>query len=381
MTQPDIRLSDITQLEDPFPRYREIRERGRVQFAPRVRAWLVAGYEEVASSLRDHETFSSAGIGEYSGIGRSMIFADPPEHNRLRGVVSKAFTPRSIAALEPRIREITESLLGTMKRDEAFDVVGDFAVPLPVTVIAEMLGVDPADRADFKRWSSAIVGNPMGDYMTLMHEFSEYFGRVLDERRREPRDDLISRLVEGNEGSVLSDGELMDAVMLLLVAGNETTTNLIALMTLLLARHPDQREHLAENPALIGNAVEETLRFDGPAHMIPPRTATRDAELGEVVVARGEQILTLIAAANHDPARFSDPDAFDVGRNDASANIAFGAGIHFCLGAPLARLEGRVAMSALLERSPDYRLAEPDQRVEFMPNPFLRAIRRLPIVA
>lgn len=367
-------------MNDPFAAYERLRARGPVTYLEERQTWAVTGFREVSACLRNHSAFSSAIGAGGSGLGSSMIFTDPPEHARLRGVVAKAFTPRAIAALEPRISEIADGLLDRLDRldGEVFDVVSDYAIPLPITVIAEMLGIDPADRADFRRWSSAIVGRAPMDPARLRREFGEYFGRVLDERRAEPRDDLISGLVAANEDDVLTADELMDAVALLLVAGNETTTNLISLATLQFARFPEQREAVLADPSTLPNAIEEVLRFDGPVHMIPPRIVKSEATLAGECIKPGAWVVLYIAAADRDPERFVRPEVFDVTRPDAAGHIAFGAGIHFCLGAPLARLEGRIAMQALLDRAPDYVLAEPDEIV-FQDNPFLRTMERLAI--
>jgi cytochrome P450 len=365
-------------VSDPYPAYARLRARGPVAFLEERGVWAVSGFDEVVACLKNHAAFSSR-IGDGgSGLGRSMIFADPPEHTRLRGVVAKAFTPRSIAALEGRITAIATSLLDRIDRS-AFDVVSEYAVPLPITVIAEMLGIDPADRADFRRWSAAIVGRDHMDPSTLRREFGSYFGRVLEERRREPRDDLISRLVQANEDEVMTADELMDAVALLLVAGNETTTNLISLATLQFALFREQREAVLGDPSLLPNAIEEVLRFDGPVHMIPPRLSRLETVIGGRTIAPGAFVMVYTAAANRDPRKFTDPDVFDVHRRDAGSHVAFGAGIHFCLGAPLARFEGRVAMEALLGRFPNYELAKPDEPAVFQPNPFLRTIERLEV--
>lgn len=373
----DLGLRDA---HDPFPEYARMRERGRVHRPPGRGGWVVCGHREVERVLRDHRSFSSEiGYGQM-GVGNSMIMKDPPEHTRLRNIVSKAFTPRSIAELEPRIREITVDLLDTIVRGETIDIVDRLAIPLPITVIAEMLGIDPADRADFKRWSNAIIGTVPMPPTQLQEEFVGYFSRVLDERRAEPRNDLISRLVSLDDAEALTMDELLSFVMLLLVAGNETTTNLIALSTLYLSRHPDQCEVLAGDVRKIPNAVEEVLRYDGPVHMVPPRVSRTSTLLGEVELPAGSWVTAIVAAANRDPDRFTDPDTFDVTRPDASSHVGFGAGIHFCLGAPLARLEGRIAIEEMLRRFPSYRLAEPDRPVAFARSSFIRTIERLPIV-
>lgn len=373
---------DSSMAADPYPAYDALLAQGPIVRNDAMGGLLlVGGYDETSAVLRNHDAFSSGGlVGGGSGMGQSMVFADPPDHTRLRGVVARAFTPRSIAALEPRIREITEGLVAGLAPGTDYDVVDELAVPLPVTVIAEMLGIDPARRADFKRWSDAIVGmGMMGPGPGGSAEFREYFEEAVRERRTRPRDDLISRLVQANEDDVLTADELSAAVVLLLVAGNETTTNLVSLAALNLARHPDQRRRLVDDPGMIPNGIEEVLRYDSPVHVIPPRRVLRDVDLAGSAVPKGSAVVTLLGAANRDPRRWPSPATFDVGRPDAANNVAFGAGIHYCLGAPLARLEGRIALEALLRKAPDFQIREPD--IEFHPSLFLRSIKRLRIAA
>ena len=374
-------LGLLRDASNPFPEYARMRELGWVHRRSGSGSWVVCGHAEVETVLRNPKTFSSEiGAGQM-GVGNSMIMKDPPEHTRLRNIVSKVFTPRSIAELEPRIREITVRFLDDIDVSGPFDIVDRLAVPLPITVIAEMLGIDPADRADFKRWSDAIIGTVPMPPMQLKHEFGGYFGRVIDERRAHPRDDLISRLVSLGDADALTMDELFSFVMLLLVAGNETTTNLIALTTLHLSRYPEQRAVLAEDVLKIPNAIEEILRYDGPVHMVPPRVSRTDVVLGDAELPGGSWVMAILGAANRDPERFADPDAFDITRPNASSHVGFGAGIHFCLGAPLARLEGRIALEEMLRRFPSYRLADPDAPVAFSRSSFIRAIHTLPIVA
>jgi cytochrome P450 len=370
--------TQIATSHDPFPEYARMRERGRVHRIAEHRPWMITGHAEVEAVLKDPRTFSSAIGGGPMGIGTSMLMMDPPEHTRLRNIVSRAFTPRSISELAPRIREITIELLDRVEVGTPFDLVEAVSIPLPITVIAEMLGIDPAHRADFKRWSSAITGVVPMNAWQLREEFARYFEGVFDERRREPRNDLISRLLAPTDEEALSMDELLSFVMLLLVAGNETTTNLIGLAALYLGHHDDQRDALAADPRLILNAVEEILRFDGPVHMVPPRIVTRDVTIAGFDLPTASWVMPVLAAANRDPLRFDDPNTFDVTRPDASSHVAFGSGVHFCLGAPLARLEGRIALEELLARG--LCLAEPDEVVRFADSSILRSVEALPVV-
>jgi pimeloyl-[acyl-carrier protein] synthase len=363
-------------LADPYPAYHAIRERGRVQ---RTSAghWFVTGYEEVSRLLTDPRFGEAAGRGgrirlsrdnregPHQLLGRvdTMLSVDPPEHTRLRRLVSRAFTPRSIQKMRPLIQEIVDELLDGLGDRDEFDLVSEISWPLPVIVIAEMLGIPREDRERFKRWSDAMVATLGGDYSSLdearrsNEELVEYVSGVIAERRKEPRDDLISRLVAAEEsGQRLSEDEMLGTIALLLVAGNETTTHLISNGMLVLLRHPEQMQRLRADPSLLPSAVDEMLRFTGPVHTTR-RTARADVTLDGGQIKRGEIVIGILAAANRDPEKYPEPDTFDVTRNPTD-HVAFGDGIHFCLGAALARLEGQVAIGALLARYPVLSLAE-----------------------
>ena len=362
-------------LADPYPGYRAMRDRGRVLQDPSGTHWVVTGYDEVRQVLTDPRFGEAAGRGgrirvslanaEPDGtLGRvdTMLSVDPPEHTRMRRLVSKAFTPRSIELLRPRIQAIVDELLDGLEGRDEFDLVSELAWPLPVTVIAEMLGVDAKDRADFKRWSDEMVATLGGRSMGAdvfekarksNRELAEYFQRVIGERRAEPKGDLVSRLCAADEfGETLSEDEIIGTCALLLVAGNETTTNLIANGMVALFNHPEQLERLREHPELLPSAVDELLRFAGPVHTTR-RVARADAVIGGEAIKRGDVLVAVVAAANRDPAKFDRPDELDVGR--VADHVAFGDGIHFCLGAPLARAEGEIAIGTLLRRFPRMR--------------------------
>lgn len=363
-------------MADPYPAYRAFRERGRVQ---RTSAghWLATGYDEVSSLLTDQRFGEAAGRGGRIRLSRAtregqqqllgrvdtMLSQDPPEHTRLRRLVSKAFTPRSVQKMRPRIQEVVNELLEKVDGRDEFDLVSELAWPLPVIVIAEMLGIPREDRERFKRWSDAMVATLGGDYSALdearrsNEELVEYVSRVIAERRKEPRDDLISRLVAAEErGQTLSEDEMLGTVALLLVAGNETTTHLISNGMLALLRNPEQLARLREDPSLLPSAVDELLRYTGPVHTTR-RVAKTDVSLGGTEIKRGEVVIGLLAAANRDPNQYADPDSLDVARNPTD-HMAFGDGIHFCLGAALARLEGQVTIGTLLQRFPGLRLLD-----------------------
>src|SRR5256712_9032405 len=363
-------------LADPYPAYRALRERGRIQ---RTAAghWLVLGYDEVSQLLTDQRFGQAAG-----GVGRirlsrttregpprllgrvdAMLSVATREHRRLRRLVSKAFTPRSVQKMRPLIQQIVNELLEGLAERADFDLVWDLAWPLPVIVIAEMLGIPREDRERFKRWSDAMVATLGGDYSSLdearrsNEELVDYVSRVIADRRKQPRDDLISRLVAAEEsGQRMSDDEMLGTVALLLVAGNETTTHLISSGMLVLLRNPAQMARLREDPSLFPSAIDEMLRYTGPVHTTR-RTAREDVSLGDARIRRGDVVVGILAAANRDPNKYEDPDRFDVARNPTD-HVAFGDGIHFCLGAALARLEGQIAIGTLLRRVPNLQLRD-----------------------
>jgi cytochrome P450 len=318
---------------------------------------------------------------------QTMLTSDPPQHTRLRGLVNKAFTARRLESLRPHIQEIVDELLDAMKGKRELDVIWDLGYPLPVIVIAELLGVPPDHREQFKHWSDGIVGSLGSAFaapdvqqraMDSATALVGYFQGVIAERRRAPKDDLISALIAAEEqGQVLSEEELLATLVLLLVAGNETTTNLIGNGTLALLRHPDQLARLRSDPSIAETAVEELLRYDSPVQATG-RVATEDIEVGGTVVKEGQVAFLLLGAANRDPAVFPEPDRLDLTRQD-NRHVAFGYGIHFCLGAPLARIEAQVALPSLLARFPGLRLATGE--LEWGGNLILRGLKRLPVVS
>jgi cytochrome P450 len=300
--------------------------------------------------------------------------------------VNKAFIPQAIEALKPRIRAIAEALLDQIQDPAAFDVIETIAYPLPVIVMAELLGVPTQDRAQFKLWSDqrarllepTITASEIQIAIQAAREFDAYFMDVINMRRKEPRGDLISTLVAAEEaGDKLTQGELLVMLRLLLIAGNETTTNLIGNGLLALLRHPDQLQALRHDPGLMPAAVEELLRYDGPVQ-IDGRTTMEDMEIKGRHIQKGQSTIVLIGSANHDPDVFRNPEQLDITRKEGS-HIAFGRGIHHCLGAPLARLEGRIAFEAILERFADIRLLT--DHPSFKDNVVLRSLRSLPVSA
>jgi cytochrome P450 len=374
--------------EDPYPVYRQLRDEAPIYRNPELEFWALSRWDDVAGALQRPRLFcSSRGIAVGTrGVPRTpmLIMLDPPRHTRMRALVSRAFTPRRIAALEPRIRAVAAALIdGFQARGEA-DLVADFAAPLPTIVIAELLGVPPEDQAMFKEKSNAMASFRPEDFLSPagrpglapMVALGTYLARVYEERRREPRDDLMSALLAAEvDGRSLTMEERVGFAILLLVAGNETTTNLISNAAVLLERHPEQRARLIEEPARIPTAVEEFLRFDSPVQGLA-RTLTDAVEIHGRRLAAGDQVLLLFASANRDPRRVRDPDRFDVTR-DPNPHLAFGFGAHFCLGASLARLEARIAFETLLARLPGFWLVEP--QVERLRSGPIRGVVRLPI--
>jgi cytochrome P450 len=318
-------------------------------------------------------------------LSRNMLDMDPPDHQRLRSLVSKAFTPRLIERLRPRVQAIADGLLDAVQDRGEMDLIDDYAFPLPITVIAELLGVPAEDRDSFREWSDAAVsGNTTQEHLDKvliphMQAFTDYLHALFEEKRKNPKDDLVSALLRAEEaGDKLSEDELLGMVFLLLVAGHETTVNLIGNGVLALLQHPDQLQKLKDDPSLIKPAVEELLRYDGPVETSTERFAREDVRIGETVIPRGEMVLVVLAAADHDPERFADPDELDITRVD-NRHLAFGKGIHHCLGAPLARMEGQIAISTLLARMPDLRLKGSPESLSWRPGLTLRGLRGLPL--
>ncbi len=376
---------------DPYPYYRPLLAgppRLLNLFVPMA---LVARYADAAEILRDHERFSSLPPRtpfieerlQIFGSAPRVVFSDPPVHTRLRRLVSRAFTPHRIRDLEPRIREIAKELLDQAVAKDEFEVMADLANPLPVMVIAEMLGVPPEDYEMFKRLSDAVVesdntppGTPIPDYIRQSFaQLRAYFVAEIEKRRRNPGQDLVSVLVAQEEADALTEEELIAFVVLLLLAGNETTTNLIGNGMLALGRHPAQMERLRRDPSLMPRAIEEMLRYDCPVQSTV-RHPKVDVEVGGVTIAAKTFTFIIVAAANRDPAQFPDPETFDITR-DPNDHLAFGEGIHYCIGAPLARMEGAIAIASVLERFPHLRLTDPDAPLSYKGSYFLRGLASL----
>ncbi|MEE8164803.1 MAG: cytochrome P450 [Myxococcota bacterium] len=378
---------------DPYGYYRKLRQHAPVYWAEQADAWIVSRYDDVHSILTRPELFSSDAMGAVltgqrnrpATENRVVILMDPPNHTAFRNIVSRGFTPRRIAALEPRLRGLVADSMQKIRGGACFDLIAELAIPVPVTIIAELLGVETERLEDFKRWSDAIIAAVSGsqrragsgDFSALaapLAEYDEYFQRIIEEREREPREDLISVLVRAQDGeSALRPQEIITFALTLLVAGNETTTNLIGNMVMLLLDHPGQLEQVRRDPRLIPNLIEETLRFETPLQFAF-RRVRREVEIAGTVLPKDSIVMPLLASANRDERRFERPDEFDILRSD-QGHLTFGFGPHFCMGASLARLEAQVTIEALLEELP--RLRRRSESRESIDSFMLRGPRRL----
>jgi cytochrome P450 len=358
--------------------------------------WWITRYEEAEAVLLDDERFVRdprlallpeqlpAGLPDFFAfIDSNMLNRDGEDHRRLRRLVSKAFTPRMIKRLRPRIREIADELIGRVSATGEMELVSEFAFPLPITVIAELLGVPIADRERFRQWSGAMVSPALAaaeleQADALLGAFVEYLLALFAERRQQPGEDLVSALVAVEDGGdTLSEEELCSMVALLIVAGHETTVSLIGNATLALLTHPDQRAAVELDPSLLPRAVEELIRYDGPVERTLNRWATEDVELGGRTIRRGETVIVILGAADRDADRFAAPDTLDLAAG-RDRHLGFGRGSHFCLGAPLARLEAEIALGTLL-RLRGLRLAVSPDDVRWRPVPLFRSLVALPV--
>jgi cytochrome P450 len=370
---------------DPFPAFRRLREEAPVHWHPTPGVWVLSRHEDVVAVSRDPATFCSSRGVLLADIERpimprqSIIYIDPPEHVKYRKLVQPAFGPGQLRVLEDRIVKLVDDLIGGINEGEAFDFIESFAAPLPLIVIGDMLGVPGEDRERFKRWSDAIIDagtQPTAENMAQSVELLEYFQGVIAERRQKPADDLISLLVQSEiDGERLEEFDLLMFCMTLLVAGNETTRNLLAHGARAMVAYPDERALLARDADLIPRAVEEMLRWGSPIASFM-RTATRDTELRGTPIREGDRLLMLYVSANRDESVFgADAEDFRA-RRDATRHVAFGFGEHFCLGAQLARIEGRIAFARLLERFKRWELAG---TIRYLPSVFVRGVVELPL--
>lgn len=400
--QPMIKLNlaDPQFKANPYPTYARLRAEAPVYRAPlrgKQMAWLVTRYDDVLSLLRDQRLVKNPLNARSEAqqakeqwmpamlkpLARNMLDLDAPDHTQLRALVQKAFTPRLVEQLRPRIETLTDELLTKAQRNGRIELLSQYALPVPLTIIGELLGVPPQDQHLFHRWSNRIVSlSTSTDLIRALPSlwlFLRYVRKLVAQRRATPRDDLISALVQAEEaGDTLSEDELLAMIVLLLIAGHETTVNLIASGTLALLQHPDQCERLRHDPSLIKSAVEELVRYVSPVELATERYAREELTIAGVTIQRGDMVLGVIGSANRDEAQFPNPDTLDLARTP-NRHVAFGLGAHFCLGAPLARMEGQIAITALLERWPKLQLAAQPAALQWRKNAFLRGLQALPL--
>ena len=397
----DLEANLLKPQANPYIGYRRLREADPVHWSDVQGGWMLSRHADVLAVLRDSTYSSDPRKGNMRvqqtddasmrpmiemALGRIMLFSDPPDHTRLRGLVSKAFTPRRVEELRPRIQQIFDELLDqAMAKGSTVDVIEDLAFPLPVIVIAEMMGAPAEDREQFKQWSRPlakmidpfVTDEQMKAAAMAAMAFVQYLVPLIEERRTNPQNDVLSAMVAAEEaGDKLETPELLANFILLLIAGHETTMNLIGNGLAALLAHPAQLDALRNEPDLVKNAVEEILRYDGTVQLTA-RTALDEKIIDGHTIEPLQQVIVLLGAANHDPAVFKDPDTFDIRREDVRHHVAFGSGAHFCLGAPLARAEAQIALSTLLRRYPNLELATDE--VQWRDSVTLRGVVDLPV--
>lgn len=388
---------------NPFPTFTRMRAEAPIcqelGLQGEGKIWFVTRYADVQAVLLDHKRFvknwrntrTAAELAQLPApseldnlLSQHMLNLDGADHLRLRTLVNKAFGARIIQQVRGRVQQIADELLAALPTSGTVDLIDAYAFPLPIVVIAELLGIPAADRDRFRAWSNAFIAPSLTEAEwqeaeKLLREFVAYLSQVFAERRRQPREDLISALVQAEEeGDKLSEAELYAMVILLIVAGHETTVNLIGNGVLALLQNPDQLQRLRQQPELIESAVEEFLRYSGPVERATLRFAAEDVELGGQLIRRGEPILPVLLSANHDEAVFAAADQLDLARPN-NRHVAFGHGVHYCVGAPLARLEGQIAIQTLLQRLPNLRLAAPVDSLTWTTVPILRGLKHLPV--
>jgi len=401
----DKKLVSKEFLIDPYPILHRLREEDPVHWSDSIGGWILTRYDDMVTTFRDVSRFSNEGrlakAVEYLPAEsrvqfktfeehyrmKSLIHSDPPDHTRLRTLVTKAFSPRLVEAMRPRIQEIVNELLDAVQGNGQMDIIRDLAIPLPVTVLAEIFGAPQRDQMLFKGWADDLlafqgVNKPSEETLArsqkALVEIREYLSKLIQERRREPREDLLSELVAAEaEGGKLSGSELLNSCITLLVAGHETTTSMVGNGIYALLSHPDQWQLLQSDPSLLASAIEEILRYESPVAR-QPRLMKQDTEMGGKHIRTGEMVFQMLNAANRDPACFMEPDRFDITRQ-RNRHIAFGLGIHFCVGATLARTEAQVVFSTMMRRLPKIRLAEvrPDWDLQ---KPNSRMLKTLPVL-
>jgi len=392
-------VTSATFKANPFPFYAQLRAEAPVfpVTVMKQRAWLITRYDDVLNVLKD-ERFAkdrrNAMTDEqlkkspwvppmFKPLEHTMLDLDSPDNTRLRALVHKAFTPRMVEKMRDQIQHLANQLLDAVEPKGSMDLIADFALPLPLTVVGQILGVPAEDNDKFHRWSKTLITSGTSRNLLVLipniMAFMKYLKKLIKERRAYPKDDLITALVQAKDGSdQLSEDEILAMIFLLLIAGHETTVNLIGSGTLALLEHPDQLEMLRNEPGLIKTAVEELLRYVCPVEMATERYAREDIEIAGITIPRGELAMAVIGSANRDERYFENPDMLDITRKN-NRHLAFGHGVHFCLGAPLARLEGQIALSTLIQRMPNLRLNIAPDQVRWRGTFVLRGLEALPV--
>ncbi len=394
-------LYSQTTKDNPYPVFAQMRLENPVYsqlgLDGKTKIWFVTRFEDVQTILhkdtlfvRDAKNALPAEKVPQPSPLEALMFShmlnkDGDEHRRLRTLVSLAFTPSRVRDLRPRVQAISDDLIATVKAKGRMDLMADFAFQLPTIVISEMLGVPAQDREHFKQWSEAVMTpaftpEAQAKAGALIQEFAIYLGELFAARRLAPQNDLISALLQAEEaGNQLSESELYSTVVLLIIAGHETTVNLIGNSILALMRFPDARAELQQNPEKMAGALDEFLRYDSPVERSFSRWAAKDTELSGHQIKQGDLVMGILAAANHDPEKFPNPEVLDLSR-DAKRQLAFGHGMHFCLGMPLARLEGEIALNSLLQNLPNLRLGVPEEALTWRTIPMFRSLNQFPVV-
>ena len=394
---PTVNIASREFKADPYPFYARLRAEApvyRTVLPGKQPAWLITRYDDVFMVLKDEQRFVKDKHGAsaktpwvppmFRAFERNLLDLDGPDHARLRALIHKAFTPRLIEQMRQRVQSLADELLDSAERKRQFDLIRDYALPVPMTIISEILGIPPDDRPKFSHWSKVLISlsaTPIGVLRAIpkLAAISRYLRRIINERRVAPRDDLITALVQAEEaGDQLNEDELLAMVFVLLVAGHETTVNLIGSGTLALLENPDQVRLLRQDPELIKNGIEELLRYVSPVEQATERYARETVTLHDVTIPQGELVYAVLASANRDEQQFEHADRLDVTR-DARKHLAFGQGIHYCVGAPLARLEGQIAISTLINRMPDLHLEAAPNNLRWRSGLTVRGLEALPV--
>lgn len=395
-----INLASAQFKEDAYEIYKESRKKQPILFVNQVeigKEWLITRYEDALPLLKDNRlkkdwtnVFSQDIKNMYLSVDNSdhltthMLNSDPPNHNRLRSLVQKAFTPKMITQLEGRIQDIADDLLNEVERKGSLNLVDDYSFPLPIIVISEMLGIPKEDQAKFRIWSHAVIASPetpeeIKETEKQLSEFITYLQYLVDIKRKEPKEDLVSALILAeSEGHKLSARELYSMIMLLIVAGHETTVNLITNTVLALLENPNQLQLLKDNPKLIDSAIEEGLRYYSPVEVTTARWAAEPFQIHDRTIEKGDMVVIALASANRDETVFENPEIFDITREN-NRHIAFGHGSHFCLGAPLARLEAKIAITTLFNRMPELQIKGDREEIKWQGNYLMRSLEELPL--